>query len=50
VVHSLNNLLTFPFIAEGVVTGVLALHGAWYDFGTGTLLIYNPDTDSFEKA
>ena len=50
VVHSLNNLLTFPFIAEAVATGVLALHGAWHDFGTGTLLIYNPETDSFEKT
>ena len=50
VVHSLNNLLTFPFIAEAVATGDLALHGAWHDFGTGTLLIYNPETDSFEKT
>ncbi len=50
VVHSLNNLLTFSFIAEEVATGVLSLHGAWHDFRTGTLLIYNPDTDSFEKA
>ena len=44
-----NNLLTFPFVAEAVAAGELSLHGAWHDFGTGTLLAYNPDTDSFEK-
>ena len=49
VVHSLNNLLTFPFVVAAVAAGELSLHGAWHDFGTGTLLAYNPDTDSFEK-
>ena len=50
VVHSLNNLLTFPFVAAAVAAGELSLHGAWHDFGTGTLLVYNPDTDSFENS
>ena len=50
VVHSLNNLLTFPFVVAAVAAGELSLHGAWHDFGTGTLLAYNPDTDSFENA
>ena len=50
VVHSLNNLLTFPFIAEAVAAGTLALHGAWHDFGIGRLLAYNPDKDSFENT
>ena len=47
VVHSLNNLLTFPFITDAVAAGTLALHGAWYDVGTGALLAYNRRTDSF---
>ena len=47
VVHSLNNLLTFPFIADAVAAGTLALHGAWYDVGTGALLAYNRRADSF---
>ena len=50
VVHSLNNLMTFPFIVEAVAAGTLALHGAWHEFETGRLLAYNPDTDSFENA
>ena len=50
VVQSLHNLLTFPFVAEAVAAGELSLHGGWHDFGTGTLLAYNPDTDSFETA
>ena len=47
VVHSLNNLLTFPFVAGAVAAGTLALHGAWYDVGTGALLAFNRRTDSF---
>lgn len=50
VVQSLHNLLTFPFVAEVVAAGELSLHGGWHDFGTGTLLAYNPDTDSFETV
>jgi carbonic anhydrase len=47
IVHSLNNLLTFPFIAEAVAAGKLGVHGAWYDISTGALLAYNRRTDSF---
>ncbi len=45
---SLNNLEQFPFVAEAVAAGTLQLHAAWHDIGSGTLYVYNPDTDRFE--
>ena len=50
VVQSLQNLLCFPFVADAVAAGSLQVHGAWFDFGTGVLLVYQPDSDSFEPA
>jgi len=50
VVQSLHNLLSFPFIADAVAGGTLSLHGAWNDFGSGTLLAYNPETDGFDPV
>eukprot|EP00252_Welwitschia_mirabilis_P001170 TRINITY_DN11090_c0_g1_i1.p1 TRINITY_DN11090_c0_g1~~TRINITY_DN11090_c0_g1_i1.p1 ORF type:complete len:282 (+),score=27.53 TRINITY_DN11090_c0_g1_i1:222-1067(+) len=35
--ESLMNLLTFPFVKEGVSDGKLKLHGAHYDFVEGSL-------------
>jgi carbonic anhydrase len=44
VIHvSLDNLMTFPWIAERVAAGKLELHGAWFDIHTGVLLIRQPD-------
>jgi carbonic anhydrase len=40
---SLANLLTFPWIPERVAAGKLALHGAWFDIGSGMLMILQPD-------
>jgi carbonic anhydrase len=40
VLTSLRNLGTFPFVAEAVAAGVLTLHGAFVDIGTGTLMVY----------
>ncbi len=40
---SLANLMTFPWIAESVAAGTLALHGTWFCIGTGTLAILQPD-------
>ncbi len=40
---SLNNLQTFPWIADAVKEGRLALHGAWFSIGTGELLVLQPD-------
>jgi len=40
VLTSLRNLGTFPFVAEAVAAGLLTLHGAFVDIGTGALLVY----------
>jgi len=40
---SLNNLMTFPWIAERVAAGDLTLHGAWFDIRIGALMILQPD-------
>jgi carbonic anhydrase len=42
VVVSLENLMTFPFIAAEVATGMLTLHGLWHDTGEGRLEQYDP--------
>lgn len=43
VIISLNNLLTFPFIAEAKESGLLSLHGLWIDIEDGTLEVYSAD-------
>ncbi len=40
---SLGNLLSFPWIAEGVAAGTLTLHGAWFSIRSGNLVILRPD-------
>jgi carbonic anhydrase len=40
---SLANLMTFPWIAEAVIGGRLALHGAYFDIRHGRLLRLNAD-------
>jgi carbonic anhydrase len=38
---SLTNLLTFPFVREGVLKGTLALHGGHYNFVDGTFSVWS---------
>lgn len=40
---SLANLMTFPWIAERVAAGTLALHGAWFAIHSGLLMTLQPD-------
>jgi len=40
VLTSLRNLGTFPFVAEAVAAGILTLHGAFVEIGTGALLVH----------
>ncbi|MGF1610301.1 MAG: carbonic anhydrase [Kiloniellales bacterium] len=47
ILNSLDNLLSFPFIAERVDDGRLALHGAYFSIGSGRLLVYEPDRGAF---
>lgn len=46
---SLENLLSFPWIAERVESGALILHGWFFDISVGELLGYQPERGSFEK-
>ncbi len=47
VITSLDNLMTFPFIARAVAAGDLGLHGIWHDIAEGSLLQFDPDTRTF---
>jgi carbonic anhydrase len=47
VLVSLENLMTFPFVAEAVEAGDLALHGLWNDITAGVLQIYDAERDGF---
>jgi carbonic anhydrase len=44
VLVSLQNLGTFPFVAEAQRSGMLTLHGTWFDIGTGELHVWNAET------
>lgn len=47
ILHSLDNLLTYPWIRRRVEAGKLALHGWYFDLGSGTLLAYSPRKQEF---
>lgn len=46
--QSLENLMSFPFIADAVTEGRLSLHGAWFAIGLGELHWLNGTTGHFE--
>jgi carbonic anhydrase len=48
--QSLDNLKTFPFIAERIADGRLQLHGAWFAIATGQLMALDPESDAFVKV
>ncbi len=50
VVASLDNLMTFPFVAEAVKDGTLSIHGVWHDIGSGQLEMYEAASDDFVKV
>jgi carbonic anhydrase len=47
ILHSLDNLLTYPWIRRRVEEGTLALHGWYFDLGTGSLLAYSARKQEF---
>jgi len=47
VVVSLDNLMSFPFVADRVNEGTLTLHGLWHDIGSGGLEQYDAGEDGF---
>jgi carbonic anhydrase len=47
---SLDNLRSFPFVAERVADGRLVLRGAFFSIADGILKLLNPETDHFEPV
>ncbi len=47
VIESLQNLMTFPFVADAVKSEELSLHGLWHDIGEGGLEGYDPEFKRF---
>jgi carbonic anhydrase len=41
--RSLENLLTFPYVADAVRSGRLLLHGAYFDVATGRMFVRERD-------
>jgi len=50
VLQSIQNLLTFPWIADRVRGGRLSLHGWYFDLREGQLLAYDPAAQHFHPA
>ena len=47
VVVSLDNLMSFSFVADRVTDATLTLHGLWHDIGSGELEQYDAGQDRF---
>jgi carbonic anhydrase len=45
--QGLANLRSFPWIAASESAGSLRLHGAWFDIGTGELLVFDSASGEF---
>ncbi|KAJ3271540.1 hypothetical protein HDV01_006591 [Terramyces sp. JEL0728] len=48
ILQSLENLLTYPWIVEKLKQGTISINGWYFDFETGSLSAYDPDTCHFE--
>ncbi len=48
VIVSLENLMTFPFVADAVKSGELSLHGLWHDIGEGAVEGFDPESGTFQ--
>lgn len=46
---SLENLMTYPWIARRVAVGTMYLHGWYFDIAEGSLLSYSPASNAFES-
>lgn len=47
--NSIQNLRTFPYVAELEAAGKLAVHGAWFDISTGELWVMNNESGDFVR-
>jgi carbonic anhydrase len=50
VVNSVQNLMSFPWIAERVAAGKLVLHAWWFNLTKGQLYAFNPQALAFEPV
>lgn len=48
--QSLQNLMSFSFVADAVGVGALTLEGAWFSIAEGELMWLDQDTDQFERV
>lgn len=46
--QSLENLLSYPWIVDRLRQGIISINGWYFDFETGRLSAYDPDTCQFE--
>lgn len=44
---SIENLMSYPWIVEGVMTGIIGLHGWYFDDEARSLARLDPDSDEF---
>lgn len=49
IINSLKNLLTFPWVAQGVQEKKLFIHGWFFNLSTGSIDAYNSKTGAFEE-
>jgi len=49
IVLSLQRLMEYPYIQNGLVNNKITLEGWWFDIGTGKVSIYNFATRHFEE-
>ncbi len=49
IVEQMNNLLTYPFVAERRDRGEIRIYGWYYDIAAGFVYNYNPESRIFEK-
>jgi carbonic anhydrase len=47
--NSINNLKTFPIVAERQAKGALKLYGAWFDISSGELWIMDEENGEFSS-
>jgi carbonic anhydrase len=48
--HSIARLHEFPFVAEAVANGTLAVHGAWFSIAAGELSWLDPESGEFRTV
>lgn len=50
IVQSMQNLISFPFVAQAVAVGQLAINGAWFSIAEGELQWFDRERSVFEPV